>query len=71
MNPGNFKLFGHIGPLRMMRQSRFRARTSSANWTKTDQLTAEKEHEYARRKGFGWSMILSCSSGQFVVVSCA
>ncbi|KAH9939476.1 inner centromere protein [Amylocystis lapponica] len=55
MNPDD--IFGRIGPLRMeeifrTRQSRFRARTSSANWTGTDQLTAEEEREYARRMGF-------------------
>lgn len=55
MNPD--EIFGRIGPLRMeeifrTRQSRFRARTSSANWTGTDQLTAEEEREYARRMGF-------------------
>lgn len=55
MNPDD--VFGPIGPLRMeeifrTRQSRFRARTSSANWAGTDQLTAEEEREYARRMGF-------------------
>ena len=55
MNPDD--IFGPIGPLRMeeifrTRQSRFRARTSSANWAGTDQLTAEEEREYARRMGF-------------------
>jgi len=50
-------IFGRIAPLRMedifrTRQSRFRARTSSANWSGTDQLTAEEEREYARRMGF-------------------
>lgn len=55
MNPDN--IFGRIGPLRMeeifrTRQSRFRARTSSANWAGADQLTAEEEEEYARRMGF-------------------
>ncbi|OBZ80042.1 hypothetical protein A0H81_00766 [Grifola frondosa] len=55
MNPDD--IFGPIGPLRMedifrTRQSRFRARTSSANWVGTDQLTAEEEREYARRMGF-------------------
>ncbi|OCH89305.1 hypothetical protein OBBRIDRAFT_819794 [Obba rivulosa] len=55
LNPDD--IFGRIGPLRMeeifrTRQSRFRARTSSANWTGTDQLTAEEERDYARRMGF-------------------
>jgi len=55
MNPDD--IFGRIGPLRMeeifrTRQSRFRARTSSANWSGTDQLTADEEREYARRMGF-------------------
>lgn len=55
MNPDD--IFGRIGPLRMeeifrTRQSRFRARTSSANWAGADELTAEEEREYARRMGF-------------------
>ncbi|GBE83919.1 predicted protein [Sparassis crispa] len=55
LNPDD--IFGKIGPLRMeeifrTRQSRFRARTSSANWTGTDQLTQQEEEEYARRMGF-------------------
>ncbi|KAJ3521647.1 hypothetical protein NM688_g8990 [Phlebia brevispora] len=55
MNPDD--IFGRIGPLRMeeifrTRQSRFRSRTSSANWSGPDQLTAEEEREYARRMGF-------------------
>ncbi|KAI8995594.1 hypothetical protein BD414DRAFT_435643 [Trametes punicea] len=55
INPDD--IFGRIGPLRMeeifrTRQSRFRARTSSANWAGTDELTAEEEREYARRMGF-------------------
>ncbi|KAI0918494.1 hypothetical protein AcV5_002474 [Taiwanofungus camphoratus] len=55
LNPDD--IFGRIGPLKMeeifrTRQSRFRARTSSANWTGTDQLTAEEEREYVRRMGF-------------------
>jgi len=50
-------IFGAIRPLRMeevfrTRQSRFRARTSSANWSGTDRLTVEEEREYARRMGF-------------------
>ena len=55
INPDD--IFGRIGPLRMeeifrTRQSRFRARTSSANWAGTDELTAAEEREYARRMGF-------------------
>ncbi|TFY62969.1 hypothetical protein EVJ58_g3521 [Rhodofomes roseus] len=51
------EVFGRIPPLRMedmfrTRQSRFRARTSSANWSGPDGLTAEEEREYARRMGF-------------------
>lgn len=51
------EIFGPIRPLRMeevfrTRQSRFRARTSSANWTGTDRLTTEEEVEYVRRMGF-------------------
>lgn len=50
-------IFGRIGPLRMeeifrTRQSRFRARTSSANWAGTDELTEYEEREYARRMGY-------------------
>ncbi|KAJ6610930.1 hypothetical protein B0H10DRAFT_2058676 [Mycena sp. CBHHK59/15] len=50
-------IFGAIRPLRMdelfrTRTGRFRARTSSANWTGTDRLTVEEEREYARRMGF-------------------
>ena len=46
INPDD--IFGEIRPLRMeemfkTRQSRFRARTSSANWTGTDRLTVEEE----------------------------
>lgn len=55
INPDD--IFGAIRPLRMeelfkTRTSRFRARTSSANWTGSDRLTAEEEREYARRMGF-------------------
>ena len=55
INPDD--IFGRIGPLRMeeifrTRHSRFRARTSSANWAGTDELTAAEEAEYARRMGF-------------------
>ncbi|KAJ8522581.1 hypothetical protein ONZ45_g872 [Pleurotus djamor] len=55
INPDD--IFGAIRPLRMeeifrSRNSRFRARTSSANWTGTDRLTVEEEREYARRMGY-------------------
>lgn len=55
INPDD--IFGAIRPLRMeemfkARASRFRARTSSANWSGTDRLTVEEEREYARRMGF-------------------
>ncbi|KAH7910944.1 hypothetical protein BJ138DRAFT_1064128 [Hygrophoropsis aurantiaca] len=55
VNPDD--IFGAIRPLRMeelfrTRQSRFRARTSSANWSGTDRLTVEEEREYVRRMGF-------------------
>ncbi|KAI1797846.1 hypothetical protein LXA43DRAFT_982300 [Ganoderma leucocontextum] len=55
INPDD--IFGPIGPLRMeeifrTRHSRFRARSSSANWTGTDELTRAEEREYARRMGF-------------------
>ncbi|KAJ7492630.1 hypothetical protein FB451DRAFT_541411 [Mycena latifolia] len=55
INPDN--IFGAIRPLKMdelfrNRTGRFRARTSSANWTGTDRLTAEEEREYVRRMGF-------------------
>jgi hypothetical protein len=55
INPDD--IFGAIQPLKMeelfkTRTSRFRARTSSANWTGADRLTAEEEREYAKRMGF-------------------
>ena len=55
MNPDD--IFGAVRPLRMeeifkSRTSRFRARTSSANWTGTDCLTMQEQGEYARRMGF-------------------
>jgi hypothetical protein len=55
INPDD--IFGAIRPLRMeemfkARTSRFRARTSSANWSGADRLTVEEEREYARRMGF-------------------
>lgn len=51
------EIFGPVRPLRMeeifkTRTSRFRARSSSANWTGTDRLTMQEETEYARRMGF-------------------
>lgn len=55
INPDD--IFGAIRPLKMeeifkTRTSRFRARTSSANWAGSDRLTVEEEREYARRMGF-------------------
>ncbi|THH34076.1 hypothetical protein EUX98_g104 [Antrodiella citrinella] len=55
MNPDD--IFGQIRPLRMeeifrTRTSRFRARTSSANWSGADQLTAEEEKAYEKRMGY-------------------
>ncbi|KAL4070924.1 hypothetical protein J3A83DRAFT_3311215 [Scleroderma citrinum] len=55
VNPDD--VFGAIRPLRMeemfrTRQSRFRARTSSANWSGADRLTVEEIREYERRMGF-------------------
>lgn len=55
INPDD--IFGPIRPFRLeevfrTRQSRFRARTSSANWTGADRLTLEEERDYARRMGF-------------------
>lgn len=55
VNPDD--IFGPVRPLRMeeifkTRTSRFRARSSSANWTGTDRLTMQEESEYARRMGF-------------------
>ena len=55
VNPDD--IFGEIRPLRMeemfrTRQSRFRARTSSANWSGSDRLTVEEIREYERRMGF-------------------
>ena len=55
INPDD--IFGTIQPLKMeelfkTRTSRFRARTSSANWTGADRLTAEEEREYSKRMGF-------------------
>ncbi|TDL28421.1 hypothetical protein BD410DRAFT_711992 [Rickenella mellea] len=50
-------IFGPIKPLRMdelfkARASKFRARTSSANWAGTDRLTIEEERDYAIRMGY-------------------
>ncbi|KAF8761665.1 Inner centromere protein, ARK binding region [Rhizoctonia solani] len=50
-------LFGPIQPLKMgdlfkTGHSRFRKRTSSANWAGTDGITVEEEMEYARRMGY-------------------
>jgi len=55
INPDD--IFGAVRPLRMeeifkTKTSRFRARTSSANWTGTDRLTIQEEKDYARRMGF-------------------
>ncbi|KAF9237351.1 hypothetical protein BU15DRAFT_63233 [Melanogaster broomeanus] len=55
VNPDD--IFGTIRPLRMeeifrTRQSRFRARTSSANWSGSDRLTVEEIRDYERRMGF-------------------
>ena len=55
VNPDD--IFGPVRPLRMedifrTRTSRFRARTSSANWSGPDGLRQEEEREYARRMGF-------------------
>lgn len=55
INPDD--IFGAVRPLKMeeifkTRTSRFRARTSSANWTGIDGLTVQEEREYARRMGF-------------------
>ncbi|KDQ07719.1 hypothetical protein BOTBODRAFT_119704 [Botryobasidium botryosum FD-172 SS1] len=49
-------LFGAVRPLHLedmfKKQHRFRARTSSANWSGTDRLTAMEELDYARRMGY-------------------
>lgn len=50
-------IFGPVPALRMEdifkeETSRFRARTSSANWAGADRLTVEEEENYARRMGF-------------------
>ncbi|OCF37313.1 hypothetical protein I316_01222 [Kwoniella heveanensis BCC8398] len=51
------ELFGPIKPLNMeelfkVRTNKFRARTSSANWSRGDGLTKAEEVEYAKRMGF-------------------
>ncbi|KAL0581622.1 hypothetical protein V5O48_000438 [Marasmius crinis-equi] len=52
------EIFGAIQPLRMEeifkngRTSRFRPRTSSANWNGSDRLTKEEENDYKKRMGF-------------------
>jgi hypothetical protein len=55
INPDD--IFGAVRPLKMedifkTKTSRFRARTSSANWMGSDRLTVQEELEYARRMGF-------------------
>ncbi|KAF9786958.1 hypothetical protein BJ322DRAFT_1107046 [Thelephora terrestris] len=55
VNPDN--IFGAVQPLAIedmfrTRTSRFRARTSSANWNGPDGLTKEEEEDYVRRMGF-------------------
>lgn len=55
INPDD--IFGSVKPLKMeemfrTRTSRFRARTSSANWTGADRLTVEEEQNYVERMGF-------------------
>jgi hypothetical protein len=55
INPDD--IFGAVRPLKMeeifkTKTSRFRSRTSSANWTGSDRLTVQEELEYARRMGF-------------------
>ena len=51
------EIFGPIKPLNMeelfkVRNGKFRARTSSANWNGGDRLTRAEEMEYAKRMGF-------------------
>lgn len=55
VNPDN--IFGAVQPLAIedmfrTRTSRFRARTSSANWNGSDGLTKEEEEDYVKRMGF-------------------
>ena len=55
VNPDN--IFGAVQPLAIedmfrTRTSRFRARTSSADWNGVDGLTKEEEEDYVRRMGF-------------------
>ncbi|KIY52717.1 hypothetical protein FISHEDRAFT_34724 [Fistulina hepatica ATCC 64428] len=51
------KIFGAIRPLKMeeifrSRKSKFRARTSSANWSGVDKLTLEEAREYEKKMGY-------------------
>ncbi|KAK0506217.1 hypothetical protein EDD18DRAFT_1122489 [Armillaria luteobubalina] len=55
INPDD--IFGPVPVLRMeevfrTRASRFRARTSSANWVGADRLTQEEQTDYVRRMGY-------------------
>jgi hypothetical protein len=54
INPDD--VFGTIPELQMAElfktTTKFRARTSSANWAGGDRLTAEEEREYALRMGY-------------------
>ncbi|KAF8517907.1 inner centromere protein [Hysterangium stoloniferum] len=55
INPDD--IFGPVKPLKMeeifkTRTSRFRSRTSSANWAGTDELTSAEEKAYAKRMGY-------------------
>ena len=55
INPDD--IFGAVRPLKMeeifkTKTSRFRPRSSSANWTGTDRLTVQEEKDYAVRMGF-------------------
>lgn len=55
VNPDS--IFGAVQPLAIedmfkTRTSRFRARTSSANWNGSDGLTKEEEEDYVKRMGF-------------------
>ncbi|KAF9478526.1 hypothetical protein BDN70DRAFT_40904 [Pholiota conissans] len=55
INPDD--IFGAVRPLKMeeifkTRTSRFRPRSSSANWTGSDRLTLQEEKDYAKRMGF-------------------
>lgn len=55
LNPDH--IFGNIKPIQMEEifkrtDKKFRARTSSANWTGTDRLTLQEEQEYYKMMGF-------------------